>query len=125
VNEITGFPGVRVRWFGKACLMTTSTTETTEPTFDDLLATDAAETPTANAADTAADTAAHDQADAAAAHREAENARRATRESRQMAAAWVSLALGLVISLGTFGAIAWQHSVAANGTAPAVSTTAP
>jgi hypothetical protein len=101
--------------------MTTSTSETTEPTFDDLLATDAAETSTA----TAADTAAHDQADAAAAHRDAENARRATRERRQMTAAWIALALGLVISLGTFGAIAWQHSVAANGTTPAVSTTAP
>jgi hypothetical protein len=42
-----------------------------------------------------------------------------------MTAAWIALALGLVISLSTFGAIAWQHSVAANGTTPAVSTTAP
>ena len=98
--------------------MTTSTSETTEPTFDDLLVTDAAET--------AAETAAHDQADAAAAHRAAEqHAKRVARENKQMTAAWISLALGLVISMGTFSSIAWQHSVAANGTTPAVSTTAP
>ena len=42
-----------------------------------------------------------------------------------MTAAWISLALGLVISMGTFSSIAWQHSVAANGTTPAASTTAP
>ena len=101
--------------------MTTSTSETTEPTFDDLLVTDAAET----AAESAADTAAHDQADAAAAHRAAENAKRVARENKQMTAAWISLAVGLLISLGTFSSIAWQHSVAANGTSPAVSTTAP
>ena len=117
MNEITGFLGVPARWFGKACLMTTSTSETTEPTFDDLLVTDAAET--------AAQTAAHDQADAAAAHRAAENAKRVARENKQMTAAWISLALGLVISMGTFSSIAWQHSVAANGTTPAASTTAP
>jgi len=121
VNEITGFPAVPATWFGKACLMTTSTTETTEQTFDDLLVTEAVET----AAQTTAETAAHDQAAAAAAHRAAENATRVARENKQMTAAWIALALGLLISLGTFGSIAWQHSVAANGTTPAVSTTAP
>jgi hypothetical protein len=114
VNEITSRAGFRPSGFGKAFLMTTTATSVTpEPTLDDALVA------------TAAETAAHDQADAAAADRAHAAAVRARRESRQMAVAWVSLVAGLVVSLGVFSSIAWQNSVAANGTgatAPAVST---
>lgn len=98
--------------FGKAFLMTTAPHATTPLTLDDALVA------------TAAETAAHDQADAAAADRAATAVARARRESRQMAVAWVSLFAGLVVSLGVFGAIAWQHSEAADGpgTHVAVST---
>lgn len=91
--------------------MTTSTTPPTSvPTLDDALVAVATET------------AAHDQADAAAADRAAAARRQARRESRQMAVAWTSLVAGLVVSLSVFGAIAWQHSEAANG--PSTGTTA-
>lgn len=115
MNEITPRADVRTQRFGKALLMTTTATSgTTEPTLDDVLVA------------TAAETAAHDQADAAA-NRAHAAARQARRESRQLAAAWVALATGLVVSLGVFSSIAWQHSVAANGTGttPPAVTAAP
>ena len=91
-------------------MTTTTTPATAAPTLDDSLVAVATET------------AAHDQADAAAADRAVAAQRQARRESRQMAAAWASLVAGLVVSLSVFGAVAWQHSEAANG--PATGTTA-
>ena len=78
---------------------------------------------------TAAQPAAHDQADAAAHDRAANDATSAAKQARSqvraMKAAWASLALGLVLSLGIFSAIAWENSVAANGPSHSVSTPAP
>ena len=116
MNEITSRAARGPQRFGKAFLMTTTATPVTpEPTLDDVRVA------------TAAETAAHDQADAAAADRAHAAARQSRRESRQMAAAWVSLVAGLVVSLGVFSSIAWQNSVAANGTGatPPAVTAAP
>jgi len=119
VNEITAGRGLAESSFGKACLMTSTTDTAHELTPDDALV-------------TAAETAAHDQDDAAhddaardhAAHA-ADAARTARRESRAMAAAWVSLVAGLALTLGVFSSIAWENSVAANGPSHSVGTTAP
>ena len=119
MNEITAWRGLAESHIGKACLMTSSTDTAHEPTLDDALV-------------TAAETAAHDQDDAAhddaarenAAHA-ADAARTARRESRAMAAAWVSLVAGLALTLGVFASIAWENSVAANGPSHSVGTIAP
>ena len=116
MNEITAGRGLAESSFGKACLMTATTDTAHEPTLDDALV-------------AAAETAAHDQDDAAhddaARDHAAHAARTARRESRAMAAAWVSLVAGLALSLGVFASIAWENSVAANGPSHSVGTTAP
>ena len=74
---------------------------------------------------TAAQTAAADQAEAAAAERADAAPAALRREQRQMTAAWVSLILGITISIGTFGFIATHDYNADRALAPASSVTAP
>ena len=68
-------------------------------------------------------TAAQDQRDAERAEARAALAASGTRMEN---AGWIALALGLVISLGVFGSIAWHDSVSARGDQSVVqATTAP
>ena len=114
MNHITRRATRAASEFGKAFLMTTTTPSTAS-----------ALEPTPALVAAATETAAHDQADAAAAHRAATAASQARREGRQMAVAWASLFFGLIVSLGVFGAIAWQHSEAANGPGTTTSAVTP
>lgn len=101
---------------GKILGMTSATTDLTSETLFDIDPAVDASTPTATTAVAAdADRGELDPTRAAEAQ-----ARRARRHDN---VAWAALALGLVISLGTFGFIAYENSAAQTGGGASVSTT--
>lgn len=127
VKEVTSAPGFGPDAVGKHGVMSSVTLDPSTPSAIEQLTLEqpAAEHPVPATAAAAAPSTPEERRVAAALRRATEDAANAARNRRLDRIAFGALVAGLVISLGTFGVIAYDNSVSQSGGAPASVSTTP